>query len=172
MVQIFFSFGPLGVSSMTQPLAFNSSRIASARLKSFALRAACRASSKARISAGISASDFVPMPRTESTFVPRGQRSCWRQLATQGIFAPSRRFISRTHSNTAAQAAEMFKSSSSAAVKSLAIVGSCRRCRCLDRGSGDRYQPTSRSLPRHSSIRASAVRAPCKPSSVKLNVSR
>jgi hypothetical protein len=36
----FFNRGPLGVSSMTQPLAFNSSRMASERLKSFALRAA------------------------------------------------------------------------------------------------------------------------------------
>ena len=38
--QIFFSFGPFGVSSMTQPFAFNSSRMASDFLKSFALRAA------------------------------------------------------------------------------------------------------------------------------------
>ena len=38
--QIFFNFGPLGESSITQPFDFNSSRISSLRLKSFALRAA------------------------------------------------------------------------------------------------------------------------------------
>src|SRR6202012_4543857 len=34
-LQSFFNFGPFGVSSMAQPLAFSSSRMASARLKSF-----------------------------------------------------------------------------------------------------------------------------------------
>ena len=66
VVQSFFNFGPLGESSMIQPLVFNSSRMASLRLKSFALRAACRASIKAMISAGASTSVAVPMPSTES----------------------------------------------------------------------------------------------------------
>ena len=37
--QIFFNFGPFVVSSMVQPFAFNSSRMASARLKFLAWRA-------------------------------------------------------------------------------------------------------------------------------------
>src|SRR5262245_34927153 len=48
--QIGFRRGPLAVSSMTQPLALSASRIASARLKSFALRAPCRASRREMIS--------------------------------------------------------------------------------------------------------------------------
>src|ERR1035437_4100329 len=59
---------PLGVSSMTQPLAFSSSRRASARLKSLVLRAAWRASTSAVISAGTSTSLRAPTPSTESSF--------------------------------------------------------------------------------------------------------
>src|SRR6185436_9283629 len=52
--QIFLSRAPFGVSSITQPLAFNSSRMASARLKSLAFRAALRSSRRAFNSKGIS----------------------------------------------------------------------------------------------------------------------
>jgi len=52
MIQIFFNLIPLGESSMTQPLVFSSSRMASERLKSLAFLASVRASASARISAG------------------------------------------------------------------------------------------------------------------------
>src|ERR1700723_1154172 len=56
----FFSLIPLGVSSMTQPLAFNSSRIASDFLKSRDFLASARAFANSRISMGISVSIFTP----------------------------------------------------------------------------------------------------------------
>src|SRR5215469_202753 len=103
----FFNFGPFGVSSIAQPFAFNSSRIASARLKSFAFFAVVRASANATISRGISVSPFVPTPRTES-ILSQAESAV---AASAGVieFSAMRLFVSRTQSNTAAQAAEIFK---------------------------------------------------------------
>src|SRR5476649_1773700 len=110
----FFNLNPFGESSMTQPLDFNSSRMASERLKSFDFFAAIRSSASAEISAGISVSDFVPMPRTESILF----HSISAISAAVGLKECSarRRFSSLIHSNTAPHAPEMFKSSSRAAV--------------------------------------------------------
>ena len=78
--------------------------------------------------------------------------------------------LSRIHSKTTPHAAETFKSSSSAAGKLL------RNSQAIDVVASAKLQMYRQqfraSLPTHSSIRASAVRAPSKPSSVKLNVSR
>src|SRR6185437_4430077 len=132
--QIFLSLIPFGVSSMTQPLAFNSSRIASDFLKSRFFLASTRAFAKARISVGISTSVLIPTPRTESTFshaanftaaafarsnlklVKRSKDS--EDVSVVNVSACSctsyQRLVSRTHSNTAAHARDIFRSSSSA----------------------------------------------------------
>ena len=59
--------------------------------------------------------DFVPIPSTESTFSQAA--SAADASLPPSEFSARRLLVSRTHSNTAAQAAEMFKSSLSAAVK-------------------------------------------------------
>ena len=84
-------------------------------------------------------------------------------------FSPMRRFNSRTHSNTVPHAAETFRSSSNASVNVVNKLRGNFRPAFLPKPA---FRALSRSLPRHSSMRASAVFAPPKPSSVKLNVSR
>ena len=87
VLSTFFSFGPLGESSITQPFAFNSSRIASLRLKSFALRAACRCfEQRENLRRRFSLLRLAPMPKTEFTRLPRGQsgrrlRAAFKELS-------------------------------------------------------------------------------------------
>src|SRR6202000_67325 len=92
-LQSFFNFGPFGVSSMAQPLVFSSSRMASARLKSFDFFAAVRASARARISGGTSVSVFAPTPRTVSIFSQAANAAA----ASAGFreFSAMRRLVSR-----------------------------------------------------------------------------
>src|ERR1700722_12980684 len=157
----FFKRAPLGVSSITQPLAFSSSRMASARLKSRALRAACRSSSKLCNSAGISAGSKRPRARTESIFshAANAAAACGGSTSSK----PNSRLFSRTHSKTAPQAPEILKSSSNAAENAAS-----------NPSSAVAVEPpaASRNLATHSSRRARATRAPRRPSSVKLNDSR
>src|SRR5579859_156029 len=139
--QILFNFGPLDVSSMAQPFAFNSSRMASDFLKSLALRAAWRASSNAMISGGASASAGVPMPKTEST-LSHAVNSAVASFALNEL-AARRLFVSVTHLNTSPQAAEMFRSSSSAAEKS-EINFDAPLAPSLSPPGGERVSDTSR----------------------------
>ena len=95
---ILLAFAPFGVSSMTQPLAFSSSRMASARLKSFALRAAWRASSSAVISAGTSTSSRRAHAEHGIKLVPRRQRArggSWRSRYSRPGAGSSRGPIQR-----------------------------------------------------------------------------
>ena len=120
--QIFFNFGPLGVSSITQPLAFNSSRIASARLKSFAFPRLVRLRASARISAGNFTFRFLCRCQERNQHFPK--RPTRRQL----------RLRLKNFRHTAIGFTDPFKyhcpcggnfrSSSSAAAKSLKLIQS------------------------------------------------
>ncbi len=148
-------------SDLWQPFAFNSSRIASDRLKSFALRAACRSSSSAFNSAGTSASGAAPTPSTESTRAHAANAAA--ACGASSAFSAARRFVCRTHSKTTPHAPEIFKSLSNASANAASSAGSGAAC----------VPPAiSRNFARHSSIRRNDSRALSNPFSVKLNVSR
>src|SRR5439155_26379506 len=104
---------------------------------------------------------FSPTPKTES--IRYHAASAAAASATGNWLSVSSRLVSRTQSKTTRQAADTFRSSSSAAENVSAN---------LESADAVALPATSRSLARHSSSRASDVRAAVNPSSVKLNVSR
>ena len=149
----FFSFGPLGVSSIIQPLAFNSSRMASRAFEILRLaRGLSGFEQGASISAGASVSAAAAMPRTELT---RSQAaSADAASADPSVFSARRRLVSRhpvEHGRPGRGDVQVLvQRRGEIAATSLTLSG-CGLDSC---------RANSRSLPTHSSIRASAVRAP------------
>ena len=100
---------------MAQPLAFNSSRMASERLKSLAFAGGLagfeqRLQFRQELSRSPACADS---PRTESILSHAASAECGRRRRNVA-FSSISLFVSRTHSKMAPQAAETLKSSSRA----------------------------------------------------------